>query len=234
MNFIKKIFQDAVDGETHHQFKKYSKGIFEDKALVEIKKGKQGVTVKTSAEFANEFVVFLAGKSSGSIHVTGSIITSKDLRGELGIDIKDYKQFMGVKNISIDADLEGKKLVDLIKQFPDALFLLSFSNEYGSLKCKTKAPKSGKSSTKEKEPKADFCTFTTSDKDFIKEFAFDIDEHFSRAFIKHVYIIHELVVPEQYKNDFEKARVLAQRKGKIKRIIDLDGRLIEREKDLLV
>jgi len=58
---------------------------------------------------------------------------------------------------------------------------------------------------------------------------FDYNKDFSKAKIKHTLIIEELVIPKEYMNNPALARVNAKRKGKIKRIIDLDGKTFEKE-----
>ena len=56
------------------------------------------------------------------------------------------------------------------------LYSYSLTTEYGTLKTKVKAPKAGKAGKGDEEPKADYCVFSTSDQNFVKEFAFDIKE----------------------------------------------------------
>ena len=53
MNFIRKIIEGKVDEATHRQFTRYGKGIYENKALIDITKTKNKVRIKTSFEFAN-------------------------------------------------------------------------------------------------------------------------------------------------------------------------------------
>ena len=118
-------------------------------------------------------------------------------------------------------------------KFPEALFLLSFTTDYGSLKTKVKAPKAGKPGKADEEPKADYCVFSTSEKGFVDEFAFDVNKSFKKLFVKHTFVIESLVVPEEYKNDFEKARMYAKRKGKIIRILNIDGSEVVKEMEFV-
>ena len=85
MNFIKKIFDGKSDEKVHVQFRKFSKGDFRDRAIVEIKKSKDNCVIKTSFEFANDLVETIAGKIQGETHVTGASICTSDLRDKLGI-----------------------------------------------------------------------------------------------------------------------------------------------------
>lgn len=229
MNFIKKIFENNIDEDVHRQFKRFSKGNFERRAAVEISAGKD-VKVKTSFEFANEFAKYLAGTIKNSTHVTGGIITTKDIKPGLGFEIANIKQFAGVKTYEIDTDISKEDLLKVMNGFPDAVFCLSFGTDYGGLKTKVKTPKAPKPGKGDEEDvKADYCTFVTKDLNFKKEFAFDFKEDFKKFKAVHDFIITELVVPKEYENDFEKARIHAKRKGKIIRKLDADGKTFIKE-----
>ena len=58
MNFIKKMFEGKIDDSVHRQFKRFSKGTFENRALVNLINSKS-IKVKTSFEYANDFTRFL-------------------------------------------------------------------------------------------------------------------------------------------------------------------------------
>jgi len=232
MNFMKKIFDGKIDDSVHRQFKRFSKGTFENRALVDITNSKN-VKIKTSFEYANDFTRFLAETINDNVQVNGGIITTQDLRQEAGFEPTGIKQFAGVKTYLIESSLSKDQIISLMDKFPDALFLLSFSTEAGSLKIKVKSPKAGKPGKEDEEPKADYCTFSTDNKNILKEFAFDINNDFKKLFIKHTFVIDSLVVPDEFKNDLKKARINAQRKGKIIRIINVDGKEETREKDFL-
>ena len=47
MNFIKKLFEHKMDDSVHRQFKRFSKGTFENRALIDITLGSQ-TKIKTS------------------------------------------------------------------------------------------------------------------------------------------------------------------------------------------
>ncbi|MBS3146165.1 hypothetical protein J4471_00530 [Candidatus Woesearchaeota archaeon] len=229
MNFIKKLFENKIDGSVHLQFERYSKGIFEDKALIEIDKTKKNLKIKTSYEFAKEFVSLLALKIKDTAHISGVVITNnKEFKDKVKFPIADVSQFAGIKKFQIAADISQDDLLNALKQFPNALFLLTFNTDYGNLTTKQKLPKSAKPGA-DKAAKADFCTFKTEDISFAKEFLFDYDKDFSKVKIKHTFIIEELVIPKEFANDPAKARVNAKRKGKIKRFIEVDGITFEKE-----
>ncbi|MGY4884203.1 MAG: hypothetical protein ACP5NZ_01340 [Nanobdellota archaeon] len=232
MNFIKKVQDKNFDESVHLQFQKFSKGEFKNRALIEAKNSNGNYTIKTSAEFANELVRDLAEKlGNNKTQVTGSIIGTNDLKGIL--DFKKISQFQGVKNYSIEKEMSGKEIIDLINKFPKNFFALSFSVGEEILKIKPKAPKSGKPGTKgEETPKIDFCNLKTTDKKLAESFIFETPE-FKAAKVVHDFLISNIEVPAELKNsqDFALIREKSKRVGKILRKIEIDGKKIEKAID---
>jgi hypothetical protein len=230
MNFIKKIADNKIDELVHLQFQKFSRGEFRDRACFKAKNSSGKYTISTTAEFGNELVRILAEKlGDKKTKVTGSIIGTNDLKGIL--EFKKIKQFQGVKNYSIEMEMSGKEILNLLNKFPKNFFGLTFSVGDEVLKIKPKTPKSGKPSTKEGEgPKADFCKLVTTDKKLAESFVFEKPD-FKIAEISHDYIIESIVVPESLKNekDFAVVREKSLRKGKIIRRGNIDGETIKRE-----
>ena len=209
----------------HLQFQKFSRGEFQNRAIIESKLSKGKYTINTTPEFANE-MVFLVAKKLGKDKalVTGSIITTSNL--EEKIDFKSKKQFQGVKNYSISGEMSGEEILDLLSKFPKAFFGLSFSTSDTVLKIKPKMPKSGKPSSKgEAAPKPDFCKIVTTDSKIGKSFIFET-EIFSKAKVNHKFIIEKIVVPEEIKNekDFAIVREKSLREGKIIRTTIIDDK----------
>ncbi len=230
MNFIKRIIDNKTDESVHLQFQKFSKGEFRDKAIIQAKFSKGKYSINTSAEFGNELVKDVAQElKDEKTKVTGSIITTADLEGEL--NYKTKKQFQGVKNYSIEGEMSGKEIVDLLNKFPKAFFGLSFSTKDSVLKIKPKAPKSGKPSTKgEATPKADFCKLATTNKELGASFIFEKDL-FKKAEIKHTFFIDNILIPEELKKekDFAIIREKSLRQGRIKREAIIDEKEIFNE-----
>ena len=227
MNFIKKLFENKVDVEVHKQFKRFSKGIYENRAIVELTKQKNSIKVKTSFEFSEDFARFLANTIKDKVKISGGIITTKDIRSELDFEV-NMKQFAGVKTFLLDNEMSKDQLNNLFNKFPAALFLLSFSTDYGTLKSKVKGPKAAKPG-KDNEIKADFCTFTTNDLNFTKEFAFDVEDNFKNLKINHTFIINDFIIDEKDKNDPALARINAKRKGIIERYMNIDEKPVKKE-----
>jgi len=55
-----------------------------------------------------------------------------------------------------------------------------------------------------------------------KDFAFDFELK-KKAEIIHDIVVEDIIIPEEYAGDFEKARLFSKRKGKIIRRITIDG-----------
>ena len=187
--------------------------------------------VSTTYEFANDFVRALAGKlGDKKAKVTGAIISTRDLTGEL--NFKDKKQFMGVKQFIIDLEMSGKEILNICDKIPSSFIALSFKTDESELKIKAKAPKSAKPSSKgDSKIVPNFCRLVTKDKELAKDILFDVDiDNFNKAEISHMFIIKEIILPKN-ESDPSKIRELAKRKGKIIRKILVDGKESMKEKD---
>src|SRR3989344_3465400 len=228
MNFIKKIFDDAIDESVHLRFMKFSRGEFKNKASVKVKKSGRKYSINTSAEFANELVRVMAEKlGERKTIVTGAIVSTSDLKNR--IDYKEIKQFQGVKRYLIDKEMSGTELITLLDEFPKTFFALTFNvDEENKLKIKPKAPKEGE----EEEVVADFCKLITNDEKIGKSFVFEKPD-FKQAEFKHTFVIEDIVVSNELKKerDFALVREKAKRKGKITREGEIDGQKIKEEKE---
>ena len=230
MNFIRKIFSGKIDEFVHLQFQKFSRGEFRYRAVIGAKRTGEKYTIKTTSEFANEFVRESAGiLGKNKARITGAVVSTNDMKSVL--DFKEIKQFQGVKRYIIDKDMTGEEILSLLNRFPKAFFALSFSNSSFSLKIKAKSPKSGKSGSKtEKMPKPDFCTMITTDKKIGEDFVFE-NPNFKKADIKHTFIIKDIIIPDKLKNekDYSVIREKALRKGKIIREAIIDDKSYKKE-----
>lgn len=230
-SFIKKIFDGNIDELVHLQFERFGRGEYRDKAVIIARNVKGVYNIATTPEFANEFVRGMAEKlGSGKTKVTGIVVSTRDLTGEL--DFKDKKQFMGVKQYIMDGEMSGQEIISLMDKFPRCFFGLSFSVNGSELKIKPKAPKSAKPSTKsEEKPKADFCKLKTQDSGLAHGVLFDTKE-FKRAEVKHLFVIKDIILPKGV-SDPRELREMAKRKGKIVREITVDGVTVKEEKEFL-
>lgn len=230
MNFVKKVKDKNFDESVHLQFQKFSKGKFKNRSIIKAKFSGGKYTINTSAEFANELVGDLAEKlGDNKTLVTGSIIGTNDLKGVL--EFKKISQFQGVKNYSIEKEMSGHEIIDLMNKFPKNFFALSFSAGEDVLKIKPKAPKSGKPGSKgEEAPKPDFCKLITKDRKLAESFIFENPE-FKDASVVHDFLIDSIEIPDELKNseDFALIREKSKRVGKILRKTEIDGQKTENE-----
>ena len=238
MNFIKKIFDGKAEGDnlTHLQFQKFSRGEFQNRAMISAKHSGKNYTIGTTAEFANELVrVAAEALGQGKAMVKGAVVSTSDLREEL--NPKDVKQFQGVKRYIIEREMSGNEIIVLLDEFPTTFFALTFSVPSADidLKIKPKAPKSGKPSNKDEDGvKADFCKLKTQDIRIANSFVFEAQE-WKKAEIKHTFFIDQIIIPDHLKSekDFAKVREGALRKGRVLREATIDGKPIKSEKEFL-
>lgn len=226
--FIKKISEGNFDDKVHLQFQKFSKGIFSNRAIVDASCSKDKFRIATSPEYSNELVQLVAEKlkDGESVNVSGLVVSTRDLDSQL--NYKKKSQFMGVKKYLIENKLSKQEILELCEKFPLAFIGLSFSVGETELKIKQKAPKSPKPSKEgDEKPKADFCVVKTTNKEIAKNIIFDFN-NFKKISISHDFIIDDLKIPMDEK-DPVKMREKTIRKGKVRRIVEIDGNKFEKE-----
>ena len=128
--------------------------------------------------------------------------------------------------------MTGEEILLISKVVPTSFIALSFKTDDTELKVKPKAPKSGKPSTKaEEKPKADFCKLKTTDKELARGLLFDINiDSFKQADANHTFIIGGIKVDDSIK-DPKEMREKAIRKGKVIRMVEVDGNTFKEEKN---
>jgi len=222
-NIIYKIFSGNPDEEVHNEFIKFSRGVFDNRYLIEGKRQKDKWSIKTSSEFANFLVRRLLEKVEGEIEAKGAIISTLDLSKDVDFEIADTKGYMGIKQLLIDTKTSAGKIIALMDKYPRAFYALTFSIGGNELKIKAKAPKSGKPGTKgdDEGPKADFCSIKTNDKEIINDLFFDFPS-FYEIKVKHIIEVREIEIPKGIKDPRE-MREKAVRKGILKRFVQVDG-----------
>lgn len=230
---IKKIFDGAIDDEVHVAFLKFGRGVYRGKYLLEGKRQAKNWAVKTGAEYANFLVRWCLGSFTEKVRVSGVIVSTLDLRDEIGFDLKKVGNFQGVRKHVVDCEVEPQAIFDLMDKYPKAFFALSFKSPLDSkhqtgqgfvLKIKPKAPASGKPGKKKEDgPVADFCTLKTRDEGILKELFFDVGK-FDVVRIAHEIDVTDIVYPTNMENlKPTEIRELAKRKGILKRVAVVDG-----------
>ena len=230
MNFIQKLFENNIDDLVHEQFVRFGKGTY-NRAYVQIKKSKE-LKIKTSFEFANDFALLIANFEKDPLEVSGKIFTLREIDPEkvepLGIQVKEVKKKGKYKVIDLEkSKVTPKQLQQVYEAFKLDHLFLSLKGKEITLSSKTALPKPGSKLLE------NFCTITLP-LAFKNEFLFDHPkEDFKEAIITHQYGITDFVIPEDAKQNPEKARLLAKRKGTLKRTVTLDGKTKEKTIPLL-
>ncbi len=228
MSVLKKIFDGKTDEEVHSDFVKFSRGVFDNRYLVEAKRQKDRWNIKTGAEFANFLVRTCLQEVKGEVEVKGVIVAAFSVDKEAEFPIERIKQFMGIKQAVVSAKTTADKILKLMDKYPKAFYALSFSTPLSELKIKPKAPKSAKpAASGDKEASADFCIIKTSNQSIAQDLLFGLPD-FSKASIRHTLNIKEIVLPKNI-NDPAQLRGLAKKKGTIKRIARFDGKEVIKE-----
>ena len=227
MNFIKRVFEGKNDDASHRQFVRFGKGEYGGRALLSMRKTKN-VKIKGSFEFANDFVLFIAGL--GNVSFNGEILSKDEISGLDGKK-KAGKWVYAVENFTSS---QVKNLSDKIYYF-----LLNAEQEGIKLKIKDKLPKPGKDKSKVDDK---FCQMEIDEKYYRaakEDFFWDLPDG-KKMEVDHKLIIKEIVPPREEtssklgqsrEKDFAKIREMAKRKGRIIRTANVDGKEVKVEKD---
>ncbi len=223
MNFIKQLFETGNGKPYHHKFIRFGKGEFE-KLFFTITKTKKNIKVKSSFDFANDFVQLIADNVNESIDVKGKIIAAEDFESKLDglVDIKAYSKRGKLYTAEIEATLNPAQLKQLYEMFRKSFLLLNINSKDFKLKTGKSIPKPGG------QLKPDFCSATLP-LSMLDEFAWDVDKNFNKLEIKHIINVNEIIIPQDCVNDPARARIEAIRKGKIIRVLNIDGRSVTHE-----
>jgi len=228
MNFIKKIYEKKIDEKVHQKFTRYSTGEFEKEEFM-IKKGSSFVQIKAGFEYLDVMFDIMSRCVNEDVSLNGVIITKNKIINELNEFGIQPKKITG-KKYTIEAMMTSDKFKEFVTSFSSCFLLLNLKSGKYSISVKKSIPKPGKLVEK-------FVTakFDLKDLDLIKkEFLFDAEvDNFKDILIKNTYVIDEIIIPEGLKNSPEEARLNSKRKGKILRKIDIDGKIEEKEMELL-
>ncbi|MFH0752159.1 MAG: hypothetical protein V1914_01020 [archaeon] len=220
MNVIKQLFEGVKDKEQVHQrFVRLGKGNYE-RFYVNVKKGKN-LIVKTSFDFANDLLGLVAENIDSEAEISGKIICNYDFENEMPCEVANFTKRGKLYTAELKTTVKPEVLKEIYKKFKLQFLLINVKSERYNLKCAKSLPKPGG------KIKDNFCSATLP-LELVDEFAFGIGE-FKEAKIKHIVNITEIEIPEEFKNDSAKARIEALRKGVIKRIIEIDGKVTEKE-----
>lgn len=223
MSFMKDLCEGKKDEYIHKQFVRFGKGNYK-RFLMNIKKGKN-LNVKTSFDFSNDLFKLIVYNCKEDLEVKGKIIANYDFEKE--VDAQEFSKRGKLYTAVIKGTYSPKVLQEWFEKFQMNYILLGLKGGDFKLTCKGSLPKPGGAL------KDNFCSAKLPLK-FLDEFNFDFDQDFKQAKIVHELDIQEIIIPEELKNDFAKARDGALRKGKLIRVIDLDGNEVKKEYPLEV
>lgn len=228
MNFIRQIFEGKADNSMHYRFIRYGRGEYE-KLFFSVSKSKSSFSAKASFDFVNDFVGIIAYNSKEDMAVSGKIIVPKDFQAEissLGIEPKGYGKRGKLYTAEIEMTLKPEQLRALYEKFKQNAMLLNINSESFRLKSGSSIPKPGSAL------KPDFCSAKLP-LSLLEEVVWDVKD-FNTLEIKHILKIDEVVIPPELKDKPELARIEGKRKGKIIRILTVDGKEEKKEAALWV
>ena len=230
MNFIKKIFEDKVDEAVHAKFTRFSKGVFERRAVYKVRISNK-IKINTTFEYVNDLVEFFFSLSD-KCKENGKILLREDINlEELGLEgVKKKKR--GFYEIEIDQELSKDQIQELSKKV--YYFLLNLTFEGGELKIIQKLPRSSKG--KEGKVKDKFCVAIIDSKykrEVMQDYLFDVKGNCKSAAAEHTFEINEIITPKNVESH-EEARLLAKRKGKVTRTLMVDKKEQISEKSFII
>lgn len=224
MNFLRAIFEDKPNPLIHDAFTRYGKGDYE-RLLFEIRKGKD-LKIKSSFDFANEFVGIIAENIKEAAEVSGKIIAARDFKNELGFEFTDFSQRGKLYTAELNIKLTPEQLKNVYEKFKTDFLLLKIESSKFKLKTGNSLPKPGGSI------KPNFCSATLS-LSCLEEFAWDVKNDFKLLIIKHVLRITDVEFSKELMaKDPVRARLEAKRIGKVERVLNIDGKEEKREAKL--
>ena len=227
MNFINKIFHGNFDEMVHNQFIRFGKGMYNDRAVLKITNGKS-IKMTSGFEYANDFIEFIIAHCHDHTYkVKGTVYSKEKIESDFFSEIVKKKGFFIGE---VNQEMSKEELSEFYELFKLQYILVGIESESVVLKT-NKAPHNPRGKYKE-----NFCSFAVDsymrDK-ALEDFAFDLDDDFKKALLKHHFRIDGVDIPKEYEDDPLKIRIYARRKGFIKRIIDQDGKLLDKETELL-
>jgi hypothetical protein len=252
MSFISKIVKKSTYDspheevpDVHRRFVKYSRGAFVGPGT-KIKITKPKITIKSSFDYDDAMLTTaLKIADIDTIDATGAIISGDDFTEIMDkYDLLPNNQVIASKGQTKNYKIELKQATEINKDnlikatselFNIAYVLLSFASKDKSisLKSKAKPPTPSKKDPDEDDPdkRLNFATLTVPNTPenlkiiqeiFIPEGSVKISNP-KEITIENNYEIEDLEMPKNEK-DSKMIRVKTKRKGKLKRLITVDGK----------
>ncbi|UCD02092.1 MAG: hypothetical protein JSV23_03490 [Promethearchaeota archaeon] len=260
MHFLKKIVESPILDDpaknhknVHRHFYRYSKGDFIGPAM-RISQTKAKLTLKGSHEYEDlilEIVTSGISDPEEYFEIKGRLITGIDVSEDLnkfGLNW-NLKQSTGqTKNYiaEIVDNIKKETLLKSIQKFREnSYLLLSYTiNPTCKIKTKKNIPQPSKKQVEEDDvsKRIQFCTGYISNREknlkltleaSLSDFKSELPKNWKAITIFNNYKITDIEIPKNIKNS-RLLRIMATRKGKLVRTVDIDGEIIEKQYTIVV
>lgn len=258
MHFLKKIIETPIlkdpagkHIDVHRHFYRYSKGEFIGPAL-KISKSKARITLRGSHEYEDLILEAVADTiSQGEVEIKGVLISGGDvgdLIEDLGFDWALKKSTGKTKNFKANfVSITNKDtLIESIKAFRKTSYYLISFNLTPTCKVTTKKsiPQPSKKKVEEDDvsKRISFCTGVMNYSEqnlnnvinlILYDFKSELPAKWKSIIITNNYKITDIVLPDDVDN-WGLKRILAIRKAKLSRSINIDGEIIEKQYNIVV
>ncbi|MFX1366801.1 MAG: hypothetical protein ACFFCE_12635 [Promethearchaeota archaeon] len=260
MHFLKAIVETPIlDNPAqkykniHRHFYRYSKGDFIGPAL-KISQTKAKFTLKGSHEYEDLILEVVANGISSpneKFDIKGKLISGADISeaiNELGFNWNLKKSTGQTKNYKAEIidSTDKNTLIESIEAFRESsYFLLSFNiNSNCKVTTKKNIPQPSKKKVEEDDvnKRIQFCTGYLSNtkqnlnymvENVIPDFQSELPTNWKTLTIFNNYKISEIELPKNVNNS-KLLRIMAIRKGKLTRTLDIDDEIIEKQYSIVV
>ncbi len=237
----------------HRHFYRYSKGDFIGPAI-KITKTSGKITLKGTHEYEDlilELVVASLSNTQADFEIKGKLITGSDLNdtlSNLGLTWALKKSTGKTKNYKANIldQINKNLLLQAIEVFRENSYLLLSFVVNPNCKVTTKKnipqPSKKKAEDDDVSKRIQFCTGVLSNTDAnlkmvldltVPDFISDIPKSWKTIIVLNNYNIKEIEIPTNIK-DSRLLRIMAIRKGKMFRSINVNGELVEKQYSIVV
>ncbi len=251
----KPILEDPFERHLniHRHFYRYSKGDFIGPAL-KITKTQAKFTLKGAHEYEDlilEAVTKTISNSQENFEIKGKLITSSDIANlisELGLNWVLKKSTGKTKNYKAEIldQINKDLLLQIVDAFREKCYLLVSYNRNANCKVtmKKNIPQPSKKKVEDDEvsKRIQFCTGMLDNTDAnlemmldlaVPDFKSELPNNWKSLTILNNYTINQIEIPTNIK-DTRMLRIMAIRKGKMIRSVEIDGDLIEKQYSIVV
>ncbi len=251
----KTILEDPFEQHLniHRHFYRYSKGVFIGPAL-KITKTKAKFTLKGAHEYEDlilEAVTKTISNSQENFEIKGKLIASSDIANdisEIGLNWVLKKSTGKTKNFKAEIidQINKDLLLQAIGVFRENCYLLLSYNRNATCKVTTKKnipqPSKKKVEDDDVSKRIQFCIGMLNNTDANLEMLLDLaapdfkselPNNWKSLTILNNYTIKQIEIPTNIK-DTRMLRIMAIRKGKMTRSVEVDGDLIEKQYSIVV